>query len=158
MGTFLLVLTFLSALGAGLIAGLFFAFSIFVMTALQRLPADRGVAAMQSINVAVLNPIFFTVFFGTGAIALAGAVLGLLQPNEPGAVYRIVGTLLYLLGAILVTMIRNVPLNQRLAGMAASSDEATSFWPRYVREWTGWNHLRTLATLAALGCFILALR
>ncbi len=158
METLLSVLAFLSALGAGLIAGLFFAFSIFVMTALERLPADRGVAAMQSINVAVLNPIFFAVFFGTGATALAGAMLALLQRGEPGTVYRLVGALLYLLGAILVTMVRNVPLNRRLAGMAASAAEAAGFWPRYVREWTRWNHLRTLASLAALACFILALR
>ncbi|MGE3967484.1 MAG: hypothetical protein AB7F08_04545, partial [Dongiaceae bacterium] len=61
MDTLLPVLTFLSALGAGLIAGLFFAFSSFVMAALARLPADQGVAAMQSINTAVLNPVFFAV-------------------------------------------------------------------------------------------------
>ncbi|MGD9741821.1 MAG: hypothetical protein AB7V53_04220, partial [Dongiaceae bacterium] len=61
METLLPVLTFLSALGAGLIAGLFFAFSSFVMAALARLPADQGVAAMQSINTAVLNPVFFAV-------------------------------------------------------------------------------------------------
>ncbi len=158
MDTLLPVLTFLSALGAGLIAGLFFAFSSFVMAALARLPADQGVAAMQSINTAVLNPVFFAVFFGTGATSLIVAALALLQREDPGAVYRLVGALLYLLGPILVTMVRNVPLNQRLAGMAASSAEAAGFWPRYVREWTSWNHLRTLASLAALACFILALR
>jgi len=52
----LLALTLLSALGSGLIAGAFFAFSTFVMGALGRLPAAHGIAAMQSINVVVINP------------------------------------------------------------------------------------------------------
>jgi hypothetical protein len=52
MDRLLFVLTFLSALGAGLIGGLFFAFSSFVMIALGRLPPASGISAMQSINVA----------------------------------------------------------------------------------------------------------
>ena len=56
-----------SALGCGLIAGVFFAFSSFVMKALSRIPAAQGIAAMQSINVVVLNPVFLGVFFGAAA-------------------------------------------------------------------------------------------
>jgi len=44
------ILTLVSALGCGLIAGVFFAFSAFVMKALARLPPAQGIAAMQSIN------------------------------------------------------------------------------------------------------------
>jgi hypothetical protein len=68
----------LLALGAGLVAGVFFAFSNFVMKALGQLPADQGVAAMQRINVVVLNPAFLALFVGTAAVAGlcgAGAVL-----------------------------------------------------------------------------------
>jgi uncharacterized membrane protein len=70
MEALLPALTVLAALGAGLVAGIFFAFSTFIMAALARLPAEGGIAAMQSINVAVLNPLFFLAFFGTAAIAL----------------------------------------------------------------------------------------
>jgi len=80
MGGLLFALTLLGALGAGLVAGIFFAFSAFVMTALGRLPAPKGIAAMQSINVAVLNPAFFSVFFGTGAVVS----LWRLPPSPPG--------------------------------------------------------------------------
>ncbi len=48
----------LSAVGCGLMAGFFFAFSICVMKALEALPPAQGIAAMQSINVAVINPCF----------------------------------------------------------------------------------------------------
>ena len=61
-----LVLTLLSALGCGLIGGVFFAFSTFVMKALAALSPPQGIAAMKSINIAVLNPMFLGVFLGTG--------------------------------------------------------------------------------------------
>jgi uncharacterized membrane protein len=66
-------LTLSSALGCGLMAGFFFAFLICVMNALAHLPAAQGIAAMQSINIAVLNRWFFAVFFGTAAACVFGA-------------------------------------------------------------------------------------
>jgi uncharacterized membrane protein len=46
----LYTLTLITALGCGLAAGVFYAFSTFVMKALARLPAAQGFAAMQSIS------------------------------------------------------------------------------------------------------------
>ena len=54
----LFALTLGTALGCGTIAGVFFAFSAFVMKALHRLPAVQGIAAMQSINVVAITPAF----------------------------------------------------------------------------------------------------
>jgi len=48
----LLIMTLVAALGCGLMAGLFYAFSVSVMKALARLPSAAGIAAMQFINVA----------------------------------------------------------------------------------------------------------
>ena len=45
------VLTFVSALGSGLIAGFFLAFSIVVMKSLAQQAPPQGIAAMQSIKV-----------------------------------------------------------------------------------------------------------
>ena len=70
-------LTLAAALGAGLVAGIFFAFSAFIMAALGRLAPEGGISAMQSINVAVLNPMFFFVFFGTAVLALVLAIAAL---------------------------------------------------------------------------------
>ena len=152
------LLTFLAALGSGLIAGTFFAFSAFVMRALERLPAPHGVAAMQSINVVVINPVFLSAFFGTGlvcAILCVGVVLGWQEARQIGL---IAGSLAYLLGCLVVTMTRNVPMNTALARVAAASPEAARYWPEYVSRWTFWNHLRTASSLAAMICFIAALR
>ena len=78
-------LTFLSALGCGLVAGVFFAFSAFVMNALGRLPAAQGISAMQSINVVVINPLFMGAFLGTAAACVLLGIAALVMWHEPGA-------------------------------------------------------------------------
>jgi uncharacterized membrane protein len=157
MESLLHLLTFLAALGAALVAGIFFAFSVFIMTALGRLPAQGGISAMQSINVVVLNPVFFAVFFGTAAIALVLAITALIAWSETGAPYLLAGSLLYLVGTILVTMVFNVPLNNRLASVKPNSTEGAAVWTRYLSAWTAWNHIRTAASLAAAAAFIIAI-
>jgi uncharacterized membrane protein len=71
-----------AALGAGLVAGIFLAFSAFIMAALKRLPPEGGISAMQSINVTVLNPVFFFVFFGTAVAALILAIAAFRPPGR----------------------------------------------------------------------------
>ncbi len=154
----LFALTLLAALGSGLIAGAFFAFSSFVMSALNRLPPAQGIAAMQSINVVVINPVFMLALFGTALACVVVPVLCLLEWDEPEAIYRLAGSALYLVGTILVTIAFNVPRNDALAAVEPDSTESTSLWRRYVAEWTAWNHVRTAAALTATACFILALR
>jgi uncharacterized membrane protein len=151
-------LIFLSALGSGLIAGAFFAFSSFVMAALARLPAAQGIAAMQSINIVVINPLFVGTMFGTALACIALGVASILGWGEPRSFYLLGGGLFYLIGTVLVTMVFNVPRNDALAGLDPNSNEAVSLWVRYVAEWTTWNHVRTVAALAATAVFILALR
>src|SRR6059058_6131466 len=107
----LFALTLLSALGCGLVAGVFFAFSTFVMKALARLPAAQGIAAMQSINIVVINPMFLSAFLGTAMACAALGVAALSSRTEPRAAYLFAGVLLYLVGTVLVTMAYNVPRN-----------------------------------------------
>ena len=151
--------TFLLALGCGLVAGVFFAFSTFVMKALGKLPPAQGVAAMQSINVVVLNPWFLTVFVGTAAGGLALLLAALLRwEADPRAPYWLAGSVLYLLGTFLETGIAHVPRNDALAGVAPNSLEAARMWASYLPRWTAWNHVRTIAALAAAAAFTLAFR
>ena len=73
------LLTLLAALGSGLMAGLFFAFSSFVMAALAKLPPEQGISAMNSINVTILNATFGLAFFGTAVLCLALGVISALR-------------------------------------------------------------------------------
>lgn len=157
MAILLDILSLVAALGAGLVAGIFFAFSSFVMGALGRLPAQGGIAAMQSINVVVLNPGFFAVFFGTAIVALILAIAALLDWSTPDGYYLAGGAFLYIVGCILVTLVCNVPLNNRLAAVDPASTAGEAVWTHYLSAWTAWNSVRTIASLAASALFILAL-
>jgi len=153
----LFALTLFAALGCGLVAGVFFAFSAFVMKALARLPPGEGIAAMQSINVAVLNPWFLGAFFGTAAACVLALISSLLRWHEPGTVYLLVGSVLYLMGSLLVTIVFNVPRNESLASLTPADPNGPRLWTGYVASWTAWNHVRTAASLAAAASFSVAL-
>ncbi len=146
-----------AALGCAVIAGVFFAFSAFVMGALGRLPAAQGIAAMQSINVAVINPWFLGVFLGTALACAALAVASLRAWEKPHAPWLLAGSLLYLAGAVLVTIVFNVPRNDALAAADPESAEGARLWASYLTAWAAWNHVRTVAALAAAALLTLAL-
>jgi uncharacterized membrane protein len=154
MSDFLLVLTLVTALGAGLVAGAFFAFSTFVMAALGRVPAPEGTRAMQEINVTVINPWFMTALFGTAVAGLAVIVAALVDWDGSFSPYLVAAGVLYVVGCVGVTMAFNVPRNNRLAQVAAGSAEAEQVWKRYLVEWTAWNTVRTVASLAATAALI----
>ena len=144
-------------IGAALVGGVFFAFSSFIMNALGRLPHHEGIAAMQSINVVVLNRTFLGLFMGTAAICALVVVLALADLGEAGAPYFVAGALLYLVGTFLVTAFGNVPLNDRLEAVEAASPEAAALWQHYLVRWTGLNTLRTAAAALSALAFTAAL-
>lgn len=155
----LLVLTLLTALGCALVAGVFFAFSSFVMKALSRVPSPVGIAAMQSINAQAPTPWFMAALFGTALGCAALVVKSLVAWDEPHAVYLFVGGALYLVGTILLTIVYHVPRNEALARVDPNgTDDAAGHWDRYVRHWTALNHLRTGAALAAAAALTAGLR
>jgi uncharacterized membrane protein len=152
----LTALIFLAAIGSALIAGTFFAFSNFVMPALAKLTPASGIAAMQSINVVVLNPLFLGIFSGTAIVSLVLIVAAIMRWSDPNASYLLAGGMFYAIGSFAVTAALNVPLNNRLAVVDSTQASAADLWRHYVQRWTLWNHLRTLGSLAAFGCFIVA--
>ena len=151
------LLTLFSALGCGLIAGVFFAFSAFVMPALARVPPAQGIAAMRSINVAALRWPFMAAFFGTAASCALLAVGSLFWRQDHFDSYLFIGGVIYLVGTVLVTVLFNVPRNEKLIDVRSDSVEGTELWSRYVAEWTAWNHVRALASLLAAALLTIAL-
>lgn len=149
--------TLISALGCGLIAGVFFAFSTFVMKGLARLPPAQGIAAMQSINVTAVTPPFMATLFGTALACVALAVSCLFRWEEPDAPYQLTGSLFYLVGTVLVTIAFNVPRNDALAAVDADSAEGATRWARFVPGWTAWNTVRTVTALVAALSLTIAL-
>lgn len=149
-------LIFLCAVGSGLMAGVFFAFSTFVMAGLARLAPADGIAAMNAINVRAITPIFMALLFGTGFLCTVAMVATLIDWGEAGSVDALFGGAFYVLGAIVVTMMRNVPLNNALARIAPADPAAPAIWADYLRDWTRWNHVRSITCTLASALFIAA--
>lgn len=150
----LISLLWFSALGSALHAGLFFAFSAFIMTALGRIDAAHGASAMQSINSTILRSLFMPVFLGTTVVALILAVWAVLRWGQSGSTLMFAAGLIYVLGMFGCTMVFNVPLNNELARVDAASVEGASIWSRYRKNWTLWNHIRTIASVVACALYI----
>jgi uncharacterized membrane protein len=144
-------------MGCGLMAGVFFAFSAFVMRGLAQLPPSQGLSAMQALNRAAINPLFLALFLGTAVACFLLAISALLQWQRPGAVFLLVGGLLYFSGAFLVTAVFNVPMNNALATVDPASTDAARHWSGYLRNWTAWNHVRTATALLATVALTFAL-
>lgn len=148
-GELITVGTAAAAVASALVAGITFAFSTSIMPALRERPAPEGIAAMQAINSAILNPAFALAF---GAAALLCTVLALASPftvDEPHALLRGFGAALYLVGMFGVTIAVNVPMNAELDSADADSSEGREVWYRYLSRWTAWNTFRTILGAAA---------
>jgi len=157
MRTLVTGLLWLSAIGCGLLAGLYFAFSTFIMTALGRIDQAAGISAMNAINTVIVQSLFLPVFLGSTLTAAALAVLAPFRWDEPGAALWLIGSVLYVVGMFVVTAVFNVPLNNALMAVAPASGEAATLWARYLVDWTWWNHVRTVASTAAFALFVAAL-
>jgi len=138
--------------GAGVITGLLFAFSNFVMRALADLPNDKGMFAMQRVNEKILNPVFLFLFLGTPILCVLIALKSALQLGSLGSLFLFIGALSYLIGPFGITVLFNVPLNNKLA--EAERSDADEVWPAYQKQWQRWNHVRTYIGVASI--FLLA--
>jgi uncharacterized membrane protein len=153
----LYAVTLATSIGCGLAAGVFFAFSSFVMPALGRLPAPQGIAAMQSINRAAVTPVFMTQLFGTALACLALAVWVLASPDKAPEGLVLGGCAAYLVGNITVTMFANVPRNNELEATDPESAAGEEVWRRYLARWTAWNTVRATTAVVATGLLVASL-
>jgi uncharacterized membrane protein len=147
-------LTFTCAIGCSLVSGVLFIFSVCITRALGTLPPPQGIRAMQAINVVILNPWFLGLFAGTAVLCIFSLVWLVAQNAWPPATGPLAGSLLYLLGVVMVTRIFNLPRNETLAAVDPESADAAVLWKDYLRTWTWWNHVRTAAALAAALAFL----
>ena len=145
------ILIFVAVIGSGVVGGIFYAFSSFVMAALGRLPPAHGTAAMNAINVTVITPSFMIAFMGTALVSLVLAASSFFWWSETGGKLTFAASLIYLVGCFGVTLVCNVPLNDRLAAVAPGQEAA--LWAHYLDRWTLWNHVRAAASIVAAVLF-----
>ena len=148
------VLLWIGAISAGLMAGVYFAFSGFIMQSFDRLGAAQATAAMNSINEVILRSWFLPLFFGSSLVFLILAILTLLDWSGFAALLQLAAGIIYVVGMFLCTVVFNVPLNNRLASASTNSTETAELWTHYLRHWTRWNHARTISSAMACGLCI----
>lgn len=153
--TSLTAIVWFSGIGCGLMAGVYFAFSAFIMTSFARIETSAGILAMQSINDVILRSAFMPLFFATSLAALGVVAAALSDLTKPGALWVLGAGALYFVGMFLCTIFFNVPLNNKLKDADSHSAYGAEVWDQYLRQWTRWNHVRTIAsTLASILFFI----
>ena len=146
-----------AAVGSGLVGGVLFAFSSFVMPALRRIPSAEGISAMQSINRQAPTFAFMSLVGVTAAVSVGVGIDAIVNHEEPGAGWVGVGTVAYL-AALAITGGFNVPRNDRLNTFDAATPAAADYWSTFLTEWVIGNHVRTAACVVAAVSFTAALR
>jgi uncharacterized membrane protein len=136
----------------GLITGLFYSYSCSINPGLGRLKNAEYLTAMQSINDAILNPIFFMSFIGTVIILPIHTFLSMGNPNF---IYILASAVVYAVMVFGVTMIGNVPLNNRLARFKISSASEESIASERADFEKRWNRYHTIRTVSCVISFIL---
>ncbi|MFK8021123.1 MAG: DUF1772 domain-containing protein [Pseudomonadales bacterium] len=155
--TALTLLVSIAAVGAGLMAGIYFVFSTFVMHALQELPQIDAAKVMNAINRVIQRSLFMPLFFGTTVLYAWLLYVASQDYGSAGNLVLIMSAFSYVIGMFLITLVFNVPLNNKLARAEASEDQLCETWQAYTVVWIRWNHVRTLCSLlcASLSVFYL---
>ncbi|MEP2988197.1 MAG: anthrone oxygenase family protein [Parasphingorhabdus sp.] len=148
------ILLWFSALSVGIMAGVYFTFSVFVMRSLDALEMPMGMIAMQSINRIIQKSLFLPLFFVSSLACLILMVLGVMRWDEPGAWQMATGGALYVVGMLVVTIAGNVPLNNALEAVNANGADGEAMWRRYMQRWLPWNHVRTVSCTISMGLLI----
>ncbi len=140
---------YIAAIGAGLMAGVYFAFSAFIMRSFDRLGAVAAADAMNAINEVILHSGFMILFWVSTGLYAALLLVALFVDTTAGRGWLIAAGLLYVIGMFVCTAAFNVPLNNRLAAVAIDDAAKLEAWPHYLRYWTRWNTLRAVCSLAS---------
>ena len=154
MDTYVTTILIATVIDVGLSAGLFATFSYAVMTGLRRTDDRTFVSAMQQLNVGIINGWFALIFVGSLVLMVVSAILHL-GAGRP-ALPWILGGLAAYLAVLVITFVVNVPLNNRLAAEGDPADAAAAR-QRFEPGWVRWNAARTLGSVAAFACLVIAL-
>ena len=151
MATTSFVVLVLAVIAAGLIAGLFYGYSVSVMPGLARADAKSYVEGMRGINIAIQNGLFMLSFLGAPLLA---AVAGFLNLRSGPALWWIIAAFVCLVAMLVITGAVNIPLNNALDAGRDSYDQIRA---RFEAPWVLWNNVRTITSIVGFGCLVGAL-
>ncbi len=150
---------FTSIFFSGLVAGLLYAYSCSVNAGLRSLSDSEYIKAMQSINIAIQNPVFFIPFMGL-LLIFPVTTYQLYAQHNTSFYLLLAATIIYMAGVFGVTVFFNVPLNEQLAKfpvLTASQTEISAMRTTFEKPWNSYHLVRTLASVVAFGLSVLSL-
>ena len=155
--TWTLIVCEFSIIICAVVGGVFLTFSDFVMRSLDRADTAAGIEVMQVINREVFKSVFLVLFMGMSALSPLLIGYAYFSLAGPASSLIMTGGAIYFAGVFVVTIAFNVPMNNRLDAKDHSSCEAASYWKTtYFPNWTGWNYVRAIASIASAACYLLA--
>lgn len=137
-----------------MVSGVFLAFSDFVMRSLRLATPEASAQAMQIINREVLRSIFIVLLVGMAPFSAVIGGLTLYSPPAVGSTLILFGSVSYVVGVFVVSLVGNVPKNSKLAAMPDGGVEAQKYWPKFYTGWMLWNHVRGFFALVTALCYI----
>ncbi len=154
--TWFLIVCEIAVIACGLVSGVFLTFSDFVMKSLAAANPAGGIESMQIINRKVFKTVFMVLLLGMSALSPLLIGYAYLYVSGSASSWVIAGGASYLAGVFLVSLVFNVPMNQRLDAMDYSGADAATYWKTYVPSWTFWNHIRTISSGGSAICYLVA--
>ena len=154
-----LIILLLSIFSSGLIAGLFYSWSISVTPGLTKISDKSYLEAFQSMNRAILNPAFFVTFMGL-VILLPFLSYTYYEPSISTQFWLIFSaTILYMAGVMAITIFGNVPMNNTLEVLqiaTMSPEQMASFRLEFESRWNNLNMIRTICSSLTFVFLIIA--
>jgi uncharacterized membrane protein len=142
--------------GLTMVTGLFWGWTFSVMPGLRSVDDRTYVAAMQSINRAILNPIFLVAFVGTLAVLATAAFTTFSVGDTRRAWWITAAAVSYAFGVFGITVAGNVPLNDALdTFVPTGSDDAAFAAARRAYEGP-WNRLHSIRSALGVLAVVLA--
>jgi len=147
----------IAILSGGIVSGIFFAFSDFIMKSFASISETSAIDAMTEINRRVYRSIFI---IGIWAVALLGALLiyaGMYHTEPAVSFWLIAGGSIYIIGVVAVSFLFNIPMNHKLQSLGSNNPNSSDYWKRYLTKWTRWNHVRSGSAVISTACYLVAL-
>src|SRR5262245_2210663 len=142
----------------GLMAGVFGLYAHAIMPGLRKTDDRTFVGAFQSIDRAIINPLFMSTFF---AALLVTGLAAALHVGEGGSVLPwIIAAVVLYLATFAITIGIHVPLNNAIkaAGTPTNMTDLATVRQRFNEaKWASWNIARAVMSTAAFACLVWAL-
>lgn len=156
---FKIIVLLLGILFTGLTAGLCFTWSNAITPGIGRLDDLGFLQSFQAMNRAIINPSFLIVFF-TPVVFLS--VNAFLHRNAHPVTFWsfLLAAVLFLIGIGLITIFKNVPLNEMLDKTVLenlSSIELKELRARFEKPWNRWHIQRTLTSIMAFALLLIGI-